>query len=71
MIGETHWRCYLDFYSHYRKNCGERIKIEPTEAHRAAPPPLPTLSKVLNADVTNVIFSFLNDKSTYEASKVS
>jgi len=70
-IGETHWRRYLDFYRHYRKNRRERIKIEPTEVHSAAPPPLPTLSKVLNADVTSAIFSFLDGKSMYEASKVS
>jgi len=69
-IGETHWRRYLDFYNLCYKTA-DPINIGTTEAHTAAPPPFPTLSKQLDKDVTEVIFSFLDGKSMYEASKVS
>ena len=70
-IGEVHWRRYIDYYNHYRKT-GERITIKPAEARSAVhPPPLPTISDALDADVTEVIFGFLDDKSIYEATKVS
>jgi hypothetical protein len=71
-IGETHWRRFLEYYSHFLNHSGKRIKIKETKAHTPMPPPpFPTLSEVLDADVTQTIFSFLDDKSVYEASKVS
>jgi len=70
-IGETHWRRFLDYYSHFKRNAGERIKVELKEYHTMAPPPFPKLSEALDDDVTAVVFSFLDGKSMYTASQVS
>lgn len=69
-IGEKHWRRYLDYYDNFSRT-KRRIKVELTSAHTATPPPFPTLSNMLNDDVTTKIFSFLDGKAMYEASKVS
>lgn len=72
LIGEKHWRRYLDYYSHLF-DTGERIKIQDQAKKQTTTAilPYPTISKTLNNDVHSIIFSFLDDKSMYEASKVS
>lgn len=70
VIGEKNWRKFLDYYSHYSRT-GKRIEIKENASHIATPPPFPKLSHVLDDDTTAHIFSFLDNKSLYEASKVS
>lgn len=71
-IGESHWRRFIDFDRLPREQkLFKKVVIAPTAAHIAAPPPFPTLSPLLDKDVTSVVFSFLDGKSMHEASKVS
>jgi hypothetical protein len=72
-IGEIHWRRFIDFdrLSREEKLFSDKVVIAQSAAHVAAPPPFPTLSPLFDKDVTLVVFSFLDGKSMYEASKVS
>ena len=73
MIGETHWRLYLEYHKQYCQHRGDRNKIQLPDSDLVVrlPPPFPTLSLKLDENVTSYIFSFLSGKDMYEASKVS
>jgi hypothetical protein len=71
MIGEAHWRLYLEYHKQYLKYLGDRTKIQLSDVIVPLPPPFPTLSLKLDDHVTPYIFSFLSGKDMYEASKVS
>ena len=74
LIGETHWRFYLEYHKQYWQHRCDRTKIQlPVDSDLALPlpPPFPTLSLKLDENVTSYIFSFLSGKDMYEASKVS
>ena len=74
MIGEAHWRFFLEYHKQYWQHGCDRTKIQlPVDSDLAVPlpPPFPTLSLKLDENVTSYIFSFLSGKDMYEASKVS
>jgi len=66
-IGETHWRHYIEYHRHRGEDTPPKCLTPPAVP---SPPPYPTLSNALDSDVTGIIFSFLDGKSMYEASKV-
>lgn len=71
-IGEKQWKKYLQNRSMYVKDIS-RIHVEDASAEKPSLPipPYPCLSSALDGDVTTIIFDFLDEKSKYEASKVS
>jgi hypothetical protein len=72
MIGEAHWRLYLEYYKQYSYyGDGTKIQLGDSDFVVPLPPPFPTLSLKLDEHVTSYIFSFLGGKDMYEASKVS
>jgi hypothetical protein len=73
MIGEAHWRFYLEYHKQFWEHRGDRTKIQLGDSDLVVPlpPPFPSLSLKLDENVTSYIFSFLSGKDMYEASKVS